>query len=284
MLRQNIRDFTPAVKKVFARSQFVFVYQKNDLATALGRLSILEQKIFDYCTSFIEKSDDGKDVYVVSVFDMMKGLKLRNSGNNKVRVINAYIKLIKQSFMAWNVEENIFSPFNIFNFSHSGIDPKNEIMKFQFSKKIQPYLFFLKNRYYAYPRLVVNSLSSKYSVIALRLISAADSESEKIVKLSGSIDEWESWMGLKDPNEMNKYTASEFNRSVIKVFLAELNKKFTHYHFSVKSIKQGRRVSGYKLIMEKDSYVMNLKNPMSDEALAIQNNGNVHKFKRGTVN
>ena len=91
-------------------------------------------------------------------------------------------------------------------------------------------------------------------------------------------------MGLKDSNEMNKYTASEFNRSVIKVFLAELNKKFTHYHFSVKSIKQGRRVSGYKLIMEKDSYVMNLKNPMSDEALAIQNNGNVHKFKRGTVN
>lgn len=256
-------------------SEFTFVYQANDLAGALGKLTVLEQKLFDFCTSFIQDQDTGQEVHSVSLTQMIHALDLKDSGTNDKRVATAYLRLIKQVFFKWNEATESFKPFSIFNFEHTEYFPKKRIAKFSFSKAIRPYLYFLKHRYYAYPLLITKKMKSKYSIIMVRLMAAADN-GQQTIKLYGSLDQWEAWMGLKDEHGNNKYTASKFTQRVLKVFLAELRKEFSHYTFIVKKKTNSKhRIVGYFLIIKKDSFVVQLKNPLSDKMIAIKSSNNL---------
>lgn len=271
-------NFSLTAKKMISDRHFSFIYQRNDIATALGNLSLMEQKLFDYCTSLINKNDKYDAKYCESISSVMKTLNLKNSGLNKKRVIAAYLKLIRQVFIVWDGKTRTFRPFNIFNLENSYYSPEADLIGFSFSSYISPYLFFLRNRYYAYPLMLTTRLSSKYSMIAVRLMSAADHGEKKII-LKGSLYEWESWMGLINENGKMKYTASQMRQFVFNVLLKELSLYFSHYTFSIKNILDGHKVKGYKFIINKDDYVMNLKNPMSDEILAIEKNEKLHSLK-----
>ena len=74
-----------AIKDLLARQDYLVV-QGNDLAKSFGGLKSFEQRVLDYCFSYVTKDSKLDDEYEVSALEIIKHFNLNTSGDSYTRL------------------------------------------------------------------------------------------------------------------------------------------------------------------------------------------------------
>ncbi|MGK3796916.1 replication initiation protein, partial [Enterococcus faecium] len=80
------------------------VVQGNDLAKAFGGLKSFEQRVLDYCFSFVTKDSKLDDEYEVTALEIIKHFGLNTSGDSYRRIAEAFKKLNENTALYLRVE------------------------------------------------------------------------------------------------------------------------------------------------------------------------------------
>ena len=80
-----------AIKDLLARQDYLVV-QGNDLAKSFGGLKSFEQRVLDYCFSYVTKDSKLDDEYEVSALEIIKHFNLNTSGDSYTRIAKAFKK------------------------------------------------------------------------------------------------------------------------------------------------------------------------------------------------
>ena len=81
-----------ALSNLLSRQDYLVV-QGNDLAKSFGGLKSFEQRVLDYCFSYVTKDSKLDDEYEVSALEIIKHFNLNTSGDSYSRVAQAFKKL-----------------------------------------------------------------------------------------------------------------------------------------------------------------------------------------------
>ena len=92
-----------AISELLSRQDYLVV-QGNDLAKAFGGLKSFEQRVLDYCFSFVTKESKSGDVYEVTALEIIKHFGLNTSGDSYRRIAEAFKKLNENTALYLNVE------------------------------------------------------------------------------------------------------------------------------------------------------------------------------------
>lgn len=269
-VKQIQENFSAEDKQMFSTKNS-FIYHSNDLAGALGKLTLNEQKIFDFFTSKIKTYDDGKKTYWCTLNEMLRALDLPQNGSRKQMMISAAKSLFDKSFIIWSPQENGFCYYHLFESGVFCYKPSTEAFRWKFTNAILPYLFVLKRDYYTYPLLVTSQLRNKYAIIGVRLWTAHKRTGVKTTVIDGALDEWRQYFGTP------KYEAYRFKDKVLKKMLTELERVFgKHYTFNLKTYYGTRKhVTGYRLTITGDDQ---LAYPCPDAEKALQDWRRMHSL------
>ena len=276
----KVNSYLEGGKRLVANNPNRFVYMDNELTASLGKLSHIEQKLFDYCVSLIKETDQIDDVYRIKVADILKAFKINKSGKNMNLVLNSFIEMLNEYVFIWDGEEKIFRLYHFFKDGVTVYLPEECLVQFAFTDYMYPYLYSLKKNYTAYPIAINNLFSSKYAIIFYRFWASNDRANLKKVILSGGIDSWGRIFGIADKRGKLSRTVADFKQRVLSPALKEMKKYFKLYDFNLEAVKSGRKIVGYKLIITKDDQILSSKFPVPD-MLAY----GTHKFlKKGYRN
>lgn len=236
-----------AISDLLSRQDYLVV-QGNDLAKAFGGLRAFEQKILDYCFSFVTKDSKANDEYEVTALEIIKHMGLNTSGENYRRIAEAFKKLNENTALYLPIVENeekgilMTQLFSGIKFLESGR------IKFKFSADAAPLVFDLKEHFYSFKLGQLSRINGKYALIFLKLWEANRRGNEKHTTISGSLDEWESWFLEKD----KRIPAGQFYNNIIARGTEELENKMP-VEFFVTTLKRGRKVVGYEITINDTS-------------------------------
>lgn len=236
--------------------QDYLVTQANDLARSFGNLTVFEHKVLDYCFSFVQVGDESQKVYRADSKDILRHLGLNLSGFNYKRVVKAFKSLNEKTaiYMLTTMSDGskgilMTSLFDYIAIGESGAT------EFSFSSKVAPFVFQLKKHYYSFKLSELSRVRSKYTLSMLKLWNANgmgkwDSKHHQLpdAVIQGSLEEWESWLIGSDENgKPKKWTVSRFKQQALNVALKELGSLYPKTNFTLTTIKNGRKVVGYRL-------------------------------------
>ena len=213
-----------AISNLLSRQNYL-VTQANDLARSFGNLTAFEHKVLDYCFSFVKAEDTSKQIYVVQMLDIIRHLGLNKSGKNYQRVAEAFQALNTKTALylrTYKNGKNGIIMTSLFDYIEIIEDGKIE---FQFSQKVAPYVFELKQNFYSFK---LSELSN--------------------ATIKGTLEEWESWfLGSDNEGKPKKWSAGRFRQRVLSVSIDELGKLYPKNLFELTVEKSGRKVVGYRL-------------------------------------
>lgn len=231
-----------AVENLLSRQEYLVV-QGNDLAKAFGGLKAFEQRVLDYCFSFVKKDDKPNTIYEVSAIEIIHHFGFARSGTNYERIAKAFKTL--------NENTALYLPTILDNGEHAIIMTQlfskvifgeAGTVQFKFSEDAAPLVFDLKKNFYSFKLRELTQIKGKYGLILLKLWEAKRIGNEVSTTITGSMEEWQEWfLGKK-----KRLSASRFYTSILKRAREELEKKL-NAQCTLTSLKKGRKVVGYKL-------------------------------------
>lgn len=241
------RKMDKAISNLVSRQNYL-VTQANDLARSFGNLTTFEHKVLDYCFSFVKAEDTREQTYNVQMIDIIRHLGLNCSGKNYQRVGEAFRALNTKTAIYLRTYKNGKDGIimtSLFDYIEILEDGKIE---FQFSKKVAPFVFELKQNFYSFKLSELANVRSKYALTLLKLWNANSMGKLNKATIKGSLEEWESWfLGTDDNGQPKKWSAGRFRQRVLGVSTKELGNLYPKTIFSVTTIKNGRKVVGYTL-------------------------------------
>lgn len=236
-----------AMSGLLSRQNYL-VTQANDLARSFGNLTTFEHKVLDYCFSFVKAEDTRDHTYTAHMLDIIHHLGLNTSGKNYQRVGEAFRALNTKTAIYLRTYKNGKKGIvmtSLFDYIEVIEDGKIE---FQFSKKVAPYVFELKQNFYSFKLSELSGIRSKYTLTLLKLWNANSIGKLKKATIKGSLDEWESWfLGSDDDGKPRKWSAGRFKQRVLAVSMDELGERYPKIVFYLTTEKTGRKVTGYTL-------------------------------------
>lgn len=230
-----------ALHELLGRQDYLVV-QGNDLAKAFGGLKSFEQRVLDYCFSFVTADSKPSDVYEVSALEIIKHFGLNTSGDSYKRIAEAFKKLNENTALYLPIIEDgekgilMTQLFSSIKFLESGR------VKFKFSEDAAPLVFDLKSHFYSFKLSELSRINGKYALILLKLWESNRRGKEKHTTITGSLEEWESWFLGKE----KRIPAGQFFQKVITRSINELDEKLST-DFFVTTLKRGRKVVGYEI-------------------------------------
>lgn len=228
-------------QELISRGEYLVV-QGNDLAKAFGNLSAFEHKILDYCFSFVQKDSIPEERFTLAVADLLKWLGLTSSGTNYKRVVEAFRVLSQNTALYLFIEDNgvrgirMTQLFSFIDYYETGV------VRFEFSKYVQPYVFDLKKNFYSFHLLELSNIKGKYALILLKLWEAHRFGDSRITIINGALEEWQEWF----LGEKKRLPAGRFMYEVIVRAVEELEKKLA-IEVVLKTQKKSRKVVGYEM-------------------------------------
>lgn len=236
-----------AISNLLSRQNYL-VTQANDLARSFGNLTTFEHKVLDYCFSFVKAEDTSEHTYTVHMLDIIRHLGLNTSGKNYQRVGEAFRALNTKTAIylrTYKNGKNGIIMTSLFDYIEIVEDGKIE---FQFSKKVAPYIFELRQNFYSFKLSELSNVRSKYALTLLKLWNANSMGKLKKATIKGSLEEWQSWfLGSDKDGEPKKWSAGRFRQRVLGVSINELGKLYPKTIFYLTTRKNGRKVTGYQL-------------------------------------
>lgn len=236
-----------AMDGLLSRQNYL-VTQANDLARSFGNLTTFEHKVLDYCFSFVKAEDTRDHTYTAHMLDIIHHLGLNSSGKNYQRVGEAFRSLNTKTAIYLRTYKNDKKGIVMTSlFDYIEVIEDGEI-EFQFSKKVAPYVFELKQNFYSFKLSELSGVRSKYTLTLLKLWNANSIGKLKKATIKGSLDEWESWfLGSDDDGKPRKWSAGRFKQRVLAVSMDELGERYPKTVFYLTTEKTGRKVTGYTL-------------------------------------
>lgn len=223
--------------------------QGNDLAKAFGGLKSFEQRVLDYCFSFVTKDSKLDDEYEVTALEIIKHFGLNTSGDSYRRIAEAFKKLNENTALYLRVERpdgtqglRMTQLFSWIDFYADGL------VRFKFSADSAPYVLDLKEKFYSFRLGELSRINGKYALIMLKLWESYRRGKEKHTTITGDLEEWESWFLGKD----KRLPAGQFFQKVITRAIEELSDKMS-VSFFVTTLKRGRKVVGYEITINDTS-------------------------------
>lgn len=235
------------INNLLSRQNYL-VTQANDLAKSFGNLTTFEHKVLDYCFSFVKAEDTQDQKYVVQMLDIIRHLGLNKSGKNYQRVGEAFRALNTKTAIYMRTYKNGKNGIimtSLFDYIEIVEDGKIE---FQFSQKVAPYVFELKQNFYSFKLSELANVRSKYALTLLKLWNANSFGKLNQATIKGSLMDWETWfLGTDEDGKPKKWSAGRFKQRVLTVSINELAKLYPKTSFVITTQKEGRKVTGYQL-------------------------------------
>lgn len=233
-----------ALSELLSRQDYLVV-QGNDLAKAFGGLKAFEQRVLDYCFSYVTKDSKYNDVYEIFTLDIIKHFNLNTSGENYRRIAEAFKRLNENTALYLPIiRENgdrgirMTQLFSYIDFYESGS------VRFKFSEDAAPLVFDLKERFYSFRLGELSRINGKYALIMLKLWESHRRGHERYTTISADLENWQSWFLGKD----SRISAGQFFQKVITRSINELEEKLA-CEFFVTTQKRGRTVIGYEIMI-----------------------------------
>ena len=237
-----------ALKDLLSRQDYLVV-QGNDLAKAFGGLKSFEQRVLDYCFSYVTKDSRLEDEYEVTALEIIKHFSLNTSGDSYRRVAEAFKKLNENTALYLCIERpdgtkglRMTQLFSWIDFYADGL------VKFKFSADAAPYVLDLKEKFYSFRLGELSRISGKYALILLKLWESYRRGKEKYTTITGTLDDWQSWFLGKE----KRLSAGRFFADVLSRAIEELDEKL-NAGFFVTTLKRGRKVVGYEITINDTS-------------------------------
>nr|WP_302659854.1 replication initiation protein [uncultured Clostridium sp.] len=209
---------------------------------------LLEHKVLDYCFSFVKAEDTSDQTYTIQMIDILRHLGLNSSGKNYQRVGEAFRALNTKTAIYLRSYKNGMNGIimtSLFDYIEVLEDGKIE---FQFSKKVAPFVFELKQNYYSFKLSELANVRSKYALTLLKLWNANSMEKLQKATIKGSLEDWQSWfLGTDNDGKPKKWSAGRFRQRVLGVSLKELGELYPKTAFFLTTEKEGRKIVGYTL-------------------------------------
>lgn len=241
---QKNKKASVALKELLSRQDYLVV-QGNDLAKAFGGLKAFEQRVLDYCFSFVTKESKLDDVYEVTALEIIKHFGLNTSGDSYRRIGEAFKKLNENTALYLSIIEPdgtkgilMTQLFSYIKFLEDGR------ISFKFSAESAPYVLDLKEKYYSFRLGELSRINGKYALIMLKLWESYRRGQETHTTITGTLEDWESWFLGKD----KRLPAGQFFQKVITRSIEELSYKMP-INFFVTTLKRGRKVEGYEIMI-----------------------------------
>lgn len=151
-----------AVSGLLSRQDYLVV-QGNDLAKSFGGLKSFEQRVLDYCFSFVSENDIADKMYEVSVLEVIRHFWLSASGNSYQRAAKA-LKTLNENTALYlpktlpSGERGILMTqlFDTLFFGEAGT------VQFRFSPNAAPLVFDLKKNFYSFHLQQLLSAENRY--------------------------------------------------------------------------------------------------------------------------
>jgi len=237
-----------ALTDLLSRQNYLVV-QGNDLAKSFGGLKSFEQRILDYCFSYVTKDSKLNDEYEVSALEIIKHFNLNTSGDSYKRIAEAFKRLNENTALYLPITRNdgsrgirmtqLFSWIDFYN---------NGVVRFKFSEESAPLVLDLKEHFYSFRLSELSRINGKYALIMLKLWESNRRGKEKHTTITGNLESWQSWFLGKD----NRMTAGQFFQKIIVRSIEELEEKI-ECSFFVTTQKRGRKVVGYEILITDNS-------------------------------
>lgn len=232
-----------AIKDLLTRQDYLVV-QGNDLAKSFGGLKAFEQKVLDFCFSFVTKDSKPNEDYKVPILDIIKHFNLNTSGDSYKRVAEAFKRLNENTALYLPIEREGVPAIRMTQlFSYIDLDVEGMVY-FRFGEFATPYIFQLKEHFYSFRLGDLARINGKYALIMLKLWEAQRRGKEKHTTITGSLEEWQEWFLGKD----KQMPAGQFFNNIIVRGTDELEKKLP-VEFFVTTQKRGRKVVGYEIMI-----------------------------------
>lgn len=239
-----------ALSNLLSRQDYLVV-QGNDLAKSFGGLKSFEQRVLDYCFSYVTKDSKIDDEYEVSALEIIKHFNLNTSGDSYSRVALAFKKLNENTALYLPIIEDgvpgilMTQLFSRIKFLENGV------VRFKFSEDAAPLVLDLKEHFYSFKLSELSKINGKYALIMLKLWESHRRGKEKYTTLTSDLETWQSWFLGKD----KRLPAGRFFADVLVRSIEELEEKLA-CEFFVTTQKRGRKVIGYE-IMITDTSIQN---------------------------
>ncbi|WP_243875355.1 replication initiation protein [Lactiplantibacillus plantarum] len=151
-----------AVSGLLSRQDYLVV-QGNDLAKSFDGLKSFEQRVLDYCFSFVSENDIADKMYEVSVLEVIRHFGLSASGNSYQRAAKA-LKTLNENTALYlpktlpSGERGILMTqlFDTLFFGEAGT------VQFRFSPNAAPLVFDLKKNFYSFHLQQLLSAENRY--------------------------------------------------------------------------------------------------------------------------
>lgn len=247
-VEKNIKQID--FKNLLSRQEY-FVVQGNDLAKSFGNLQLFEHKILDFCISYVTAENNVTEKFVTSSREIINHLGLTTSGGNYERIIRAFKTLNENTALYFLERRDDGKEVLVMGQLFQRIEiAKDGEITFQFSNLVAPYVFELKKNYYSFKLRELSQIKSKYTLIMMKQWEANRYKDNQSTIIKGSIEDFKKWfLGDISKEKEKKWTAARFNQQVITVALNEIEKKIPNVSTECKTLKYGRKVIGYEIII-----------------------------------
>ncbi|HJG95217.1 MAG TPA: replication initiation protein [Enterococcus faecalis] len=241
-----------ALTNLLSRQDYL-VTQGNELAKAFGGLKGFEQRVLDYCFSYVKKEDKPNKIYEVSTIELIKHFGLNTSGKNYQRIAQAFKTLNENTALYLPVTREdgtqgirMTQLFSMIDFYTDGA------VSFRFSEDAAPLVFDLKRNFYSFHLNELSQITGKYGLILLKLWESYRRGHEVSTTVTGSMEDWQGWFLGKN----RRLPAGRFSREVLNRAIDEIESKLSA-EFVLTSIKHGRKIIGYELTIVDTSKLVN---------------------------
>ena len=233
-----------ALTDLLSRQNYLVV-QGNDLAKSFGGLKSFEQRVLDYCFSYVTKDSRLEDEYEVSTLEIIRHLNLNTSGDSYKRIAEAFKRLNENTALYLPITRSDGSKGIRMTQLFSWIDFFDDgIVRFKFSTDSAPYVLDLKEKFYSFRLGELSRINGKYALIMLKLWESNRRGKNKYTTISGDLENWQSWFLGKD----KQLPAGRFFAEILTRSIDELEEKIA-CEFFVTTQKRGRKVVGYEIMI-----------------------------------
>ncbi|WP_265460446.1 replication initiation protein [Enterococcus sp. HY326] len=233
-----------ALTDLLSRQNYLVV-QGNDLAKSFGGLKSFEQRVLDYCFSYVTKDSRLEDEYEVSALEIIRHFNLNTSGDSYKRIAEAFKRLNENTALYLPITRSDGSKGIRMTQLFSWIDFFDDgIVRFKFSTDSAPYVLDLKEKFYSFRLGELSRINGKYALIMLKLWESNRRGKNKYTTISADLENWQSWFLGKD----KQLPAGRFFAEILTRSIDELEEKIS-CEFFVTTQKRGRKVVGYEIMI-----------------------------------
>lgn len=242
-------------KEDLLKRQGYLVTEANDLAKAFGNLTLNEQRILDFCVSFVRADSKPDEYYHCHILDILrhygwiandKKQEYKASGRSYKRVADAFSSFEKKDSLRILDKQGRVHLTHLFA---DIIQDKKGKISFQFSSPVTDLLVGLKEKYFDFHLWEVEKIKSKYTYIMYKLWKSYRTDRRNNhAYISAPLDQWEHWfLGNNQQGRPRYLPAFRFKDKVLNRAKREIENKIQVW-VEIENQTRGRKIVGYNII------------------------------------